>query len=49
MAETLLLGLSRINEHFSWGRVTKPHVEAIRDMAAYHGFTLSRPSMTSVL
>ncbi|MBT7693550.1 MAG: hypothetical protein HN750_16265, partial [Gemmatimonadales bacterium] len=49
MAETLLLGLSRINEHFSWGRVTKPHVEAIRDLATYHGFTLSRPSMTSVL
>ncbi len=49
MAETLLLGLSRINEHFSWGRVTKQHVEAIRDLAAYHGFTLSRPSMTSVL
>ena len=24
-------------------------VEAIRDLAAYHGFTLSRPAMTSVL
>ncbi|RMG15622.1 MAG: aminotransferase class III-fold pyridoxal phosphate-dependent enzyme [Planctomycetota bacterium] len=48
-AETLLLGLSRINEHFSWGRVTKLHVEAIRDLARYHGFALDRPSMTSVL
>lgn len=49
MAETLLLGLSRMNEHFSWGRVTKMHVEAIRDLARYHGFTLSRPSMESPL
>lgn len=49
MAETLLLGLSRINEHFSWGKVTKQHVEAIRDLAAYHGFRLERAAMTSVL
>ncbi len=49
MAETLLLGLSRINEHFSWGRVTKQHVEAIRDLGTYHGFRLERAAMTSVL
>ncbi|MCO5167769.1 MAG: aminotransferase class III-fold pyridoxal phosphate-dependent enzyme [Planctomycetes bacterium] len=49
MAETLLLGLSRMNEHFSWGRVTKMHVEAIRDLAAYHGFTLARPALESPL
>lgn len=49
MAETLLLGLSRMNEHFSWGRVTKMHVEAVRDLAAYHGFTLARPAMESPL
>jgi predicted amino acid dehydrogenase len=49
MAETLLLGLSRMNEHFSWGRVTKMHVEAVRDLATYHGFTLSRPAMESPL
>lgn len=49
MAETLLLGLTRINEHFSWGRVTKQHVEAIRDLGRYHGFRLQRPAMTSVL
>lgn len=49
LAETLLLGLSRINEHFSWGRVTRAHVEAIRDLARYHGFTLTRPAMTAPL
>ena len=49
MAETLLLGLSRMNEHFSWGRVTKMHVEAIRDLATYHGFRLARPAMEAVL
>lgn len=49
LAETLLLGLTRISEHFSWGRVTKAHVERIRDLAAYHGFTLSRPSLDRVL
>lgn len=49
MAETLLLGLSRMNEHFSWGRVTKMHVEAIRDLATYHGFELARPALDSAL
>lgn len=49
MAETLLLGLSRMSEHFSWGRVTKMHVEAIRDLGAYHGFQLARPAFESSL
>jgi acetylornithine/succinyldiaminopimelate/putrescine aminotransferase/predicted amino acid dehydrogenase len=49
LAETLLLGLSRISEHFSYGRLTRSHVEAIRDLGRYHGFKLLRPSMTSVL
>ena len=49
LAETLLLGLTRINEHYSWGRVTKAHVERIRDLAVYHGFRLSRPSLDRVL
>ncbi|MDP7034451.1 MAG: aminotransferase class III-fold pyridoxal phosphate-dependent enzyme [Planctomycetota bacterium] len=49
MAETLLLGLSRTSEHFSWGRVTKQHVERIRDLAHYHGFSLRRASTDSIL
>ncbi len=49
MAETLLLGLSRTSEHFSWGTVTKRHVERIRDIARYNGFTLARPAMESAL
>ncbi|MEZ6184784.1 MAG: aminotransferase class III-fold pyridoxal phosphate-dependent enzyme [Planctomycetota bacterium] len=49
LGETLLLGLTRISEHFSWGRVTKAHVERIRDLADYHGFRLSRPSLDRVL
>ncbi|MBI4615710.1 MAG: aminotransferase class III-fold pyridoxal phosphate-dependent enzyme [Planctomycetes bacterium] len=49
MAETLVLGLSRTTEHFSWGRVTKRHVERIGDMARYHGFTLERPAMEAPL
>lgn len=39
MSETILLGLSGIREHFSYGKITTSQVETIRNIAKKHGFT----------
>lgn len=41
LAETALLGLAGIREHFSYGPITAQRVRRIRDLARTHGFTVS--------
>lgn len=43
MAETLLLGLADVREHYSHGPVEPERVKAIAGLAAQHGFRLARP------
>lgn len=40
LAETMLLGLARIREHFSYGRLHAVHLRRIRELARLHGFTV---------
>ena len=42
MAETILLGLTGIREHYSYGRITKVQVKKIQEIAKIHGFSLGR-------
>jgi predicted amino acid dehydrogenase len=40
MAETLILGLAGLREHFSYGKLTSVNVRRIRELALAHGFTI---------
>jgi acetylornithine/succinyldiaminopimelate/putrescine aminotransferase/predicted amino acid dehydrogenase len=42
MAETTLLGLTGIGEHYSYGRIDKLKVKKILEIARIHGFSLAR-------
>ncbi len=42
MAETLLMGLSDIQDHYSYGQIEKEQVKAIMREARKHGFQVSR-------
>lgn len=41
MAETMLLGLTGISEHFSVGRITRQQVKKIKEIGKMHGFSLA--------
>jgi predicted amino acid dehydrogenase len=38
LAETLLIGLAGLREHFSYGKLTAARVRRIRELAQAHGF-----------
>lgn len=42
LAETTLLGLTGITEHYSYGRIDKNKVKKILDIAHIHGYSLAR-------
>lgn len=42
MAESVLMGLSGMKQHYSWGDITREQVQRIRAIAACHGFSLAQ-------
>jgi acetylornithine/succinyldiaminopimelate/putrescine aminotransferase/predicted amino acid dehydrogenase len=40
LAETLILGLAGLREHFSYGKLTATNVRRIRELALAHGFSI---------
>jgi len=42
MAESVLMGLSGVTKHFSYGDIRREQVQQIRAIAATHGFTLAQ-------
>jgi predicted amino acid dehydrogenase len=41
MAETVILGLAGINQHYSYGAISKQQVREILALAKAHGFSLA--------
>jgi predicted amino acid dehydrogenase len=42
MAESVLMGLSGMKQHYSYGDISREQVQQIRALAATHGFTLAQ-------
>jgi len=42
MAESVLMGLSGMKQHYSYGDISREQVQQIRALAATHGFSLAQ-------
>ncbi|MEZ0372158.1 MAG: hypothetical protein ACAI44_23920, partial [Candidatus Sericytochromatia bacterium] len=47
MGETLLMGLTGMRSHFSYGPITREQVQTMLKLADLHGFSLGRARIES--